>query len=107
MDQQGLVSQLIRVPGVAGAVIVTTDGMVLAHQLPGDVEKHGAAAALMGAMATQIGHTLNLGAFSSAVVEMSNASMLVQERPDCYVGLVLEESAAPASIVLQTRSMLQ
>lgn len=107
MVEPDSVTRLSKVPGVAGAVIVATDGVVLAHNLPGDVEKHGATAVLMGAMATQIGHTLSLGTFSSAVVEMSNAKMLVLEQPDCYVGLVLEESATPASIVLQVRRILR
>jgi predicted regulator of Ras-like GTPase activity (Roadblock/LC7/MglB family) len=106
MDQQDLVSQLARVPGVAGAVIVTTDGMVLGHNLPGDVERHAAVAALLGAMAAQIGDTLHLGTFRAAGVETASGNMLVLERPDCYVGLVLEESATATAVAMQARRIL-
>jgi len=107
MNQQDLVSRLAGIPGVTGAVIVTTDGVVMAHQLPGDVDRHAATAALIGAMATQVGQTLGLGSLSNAVVTMSNASMLVAERPDCYVGLVLDQAATPAAVMLQMGRILR
>jgi len=109
MVGQDLVGKLKKVEGVAGAVIVAKDGIVIAHDLEGEVEKEGAVAVFVGNAASEIGEAMALGPLESAVVEMGSAraKMLVLEQPDYCVGLLLDERASPALIASQARGILE
>jgi len=110
MAEDDLVRKLREVEGIAGAVIVARDGIVLAHDLEDDVEKEGAVAVFIGNAASQIGEALALGTFNSGVVEMGSkpsVKTLVLERPDYFVGLLLEEQASPALIASQAKGILK
>jgi hypothetical protein len=109
MADADLVVELRQMDGVAGAVIVARDGIVLASDLEGNGEKQGAVAVFVGNAANQIGETLALGSFDRGVVEMGAARdrMLVVERPDYYVGLQLEERASPVLVLAEARKLLR
>ena len=108
--------------GVTGVVIVATDGTVLAHDLDGesvgdltnradgvDPDQEGAIAVFVGNAARQIGEALALGAFQSGVVQGSTdqSKMLVLNRPDYYVGLLLAERASPALVATSVAGLLR
>jgi predicted regulator of Ras-like GTPase activity (Roadblock/LC7/MglB family) len=103
-----LVAELRTMDGVAGAVIVARDGIVLASDLEGNAEKQGAVAVFVGNAANQIGETLGLGSFDRGVIELGAAKdrMLVVQRPDYFVGLLLEERASPVLVLEQARNLL-
>ena len=108
VQSRNLASQLRNIEGVAGAVVVARDGIVLAHDIDGDPDKEGAVAVFVGSAASQIGQALELGALESGVIELgaARARMLVVEQPDYYVGIQVEERASPSLVLQQVRSSL-
>jgi len=106
--RQMLVTHLQQTEGIEGAVLVSRDGVVLAHALNGNPEREGAATVFVGSAAHQIGQALELGTFQSAVIEMGAARkrLVVLDQPDYYVGLLLQEQASPALVLQRVSSML-
>jgi predicted regulator of Ras-like GTPase activity (Roadblock/LC7/MglB family) len=109
MSETQLVARLRGMGGVAGAVIVARDGIVLASDMEGNAERQGAVAVFVGNAASQIGDTLALGSFERAVVEMGAARdrVVVVQQPDYYVGLLLEERASPVLVLEEAQKLLR
>jgi hypothetical protein len=97
---------LAQMDGVTGVVLVSSDGIVLAHSLDCDdpaqletlAEREGAVAVFVGHAAGEMGGVLGMDTFASAVVDRGRllSRMMVIRRPDYYVGLLLGEKASPA-----------
>lgn len=95
----GILAQLKSIDGVSGAVICSSDGVVLSADVPeSDGEREAAVAVFIGSAAGQLGQTLHLDAFAHGVVALKNRRILILEQPDRYVGLVLGENASPAIV---------
>jgi predicted regulator of Ras-like GTPase activity (Roadblock/LC7/MglB family) len=105
-DGGEIVHVLARLEGVSGAVIVAEDGVVVAQSTEGDAEKEGAVAAFIGAAAVQAGASMGLGAFQRAAVGISSGSLLVLNRGDLFVGLLLKEAASPALVAGRAEAIL-
>jgi len=105
---ESLATGLRAIEGVQGVVIMARDGVILAAELEGDPEKEGAIAIYVGTAATQIGESLALGPFERGIVQMGSGStkMLVVEKPDYYVGLLLAERASPTMVATQVATIL-
>lgn len=95
------------IEGVTGVVIAARDGVVLEHSLEGDPDKEGAVAVFVGYAAAQVGESLALGNFEWGTVAVGKETMLVVERPDFYVGLLLEEKASPALVASKVEGLLR
>jgi hypothetical protein len=79
---------------------------VLDHELDGDPQKEGAVAVFVGNAASQIGEFLALGPFKWGTVGLGKDIMLVLERPDYHVGLLLSERASPAMVASNAQHIL-
>ena len=101
-----LVNDLRQTPAVGGAVIIARDGTVLAESIEGDAEKEGAVAVFLGNAADQIGEALALGTFDWGVASLGQERMLVLERPDFFIGLLLAEKASPAMVTTSVEEIL-
>lgn len=88
-------------------VIAARDGVVLEHSLDGDPDKEGAVAVFVGYAAAQVGESLALGNFEWGTVAIGKQTMLVVERPDFYVGLLLEEKSSPALVASKLEGLLR
>jgi predicted regulator of Ras-like GTPase activity (Roadblock/LC7/MglB family) len=99
--------RLRAIEGVTGVVIAARDGVVLEHALDGDPDKEGAVAVFVGYAAAQVGESLALGNFEWGTVAIGKGTMLVVERPDFYVGLLLEEKASPALVASKLEGLLR
>ncbi len=95
------------IEGVTGVVIAARDGVVLEHALDGDPDKEGAVAVFVGYAAAQVGESLALGNFEWGTVAIGKETMLVIERPDFYVGLLLAEKASPALVASKLEGLLR
>jgi predicted regulator of Ras-like GTPase activity (Roadblock/LC7/MglB family) len=95
------------IEGVTGVVIAARDGVVLEHTLEGDPDKEGAVAVFVGYAAAQVGQSLALGNFEWGTVAIGKETMLVIERPDFYVGLLLEDRASPALVASKLEGLLR
>jgi predicted regulator of Ras-like GTPase activity (Roadblock/LC7/MglB family) len=95
------------IEGVTGVVIAARDGVVLEHALDGNPDKEGAVAVFVGYAAAQVGESLALGNFEWGTVAIGKETMLVVERPDFYVGLLLEEKASPALVASKLEGLLR
>ena len=103
---QELARALKGIESVAGVVITARDGVVLDHELDGDPQKEGAVAVFVGNAASQIGEFLALGPFKWGTVGLGKDTMLVLERPDYHVGLLLSERASPAMVASSAQHIL-
>jgi DNA-binding response OmpR family regulator/predicted regulator of Ras-like GTPase activity (Roadblock/LC7/MglB family) len=104
---QELAEVLKQIDSVVGVVITARDGIVLADALEeGDPQKEGAVAVFVGNAASQIAEPLALGSFNWGTVAMGKDVMLVMERPDYHVGLLLNERASPAMVAANAESVL-
>jgi len=104
---QELVRALREIESVVGAVLTARDGVVLADELEGDPQKEGAVAVFVGTAANQVGESLALGSFEWGTVAIGKDTMLVLERPDYYVGLLLGERASPAIVASSAEGVLK
>jgi DNA-binding response OmpR family regulator/predicted regulator of Ras-like GTPase activity (Roadblock/LC7/MglB family) len=104
---QELARALREIDSVVGAVLTARDGVVLASELEGDPQKEGAVAVFVGTAASQVGKSLALGSFEWGTVAMGKDTMLVLERPDYYVGLLLDERASPAIVASSAEGVLK
>ncbi|MGD8632361.1 MAG: roadblock/LC7 domain-containing protein [Anaerolineales bacterium] len=94
-------------PGVRGAIRVTLDGVVLHHQVPGDVEYYAALTASIGSTARRVDRLLSLGGYEYAVVRMasdSHSTMIILDG-DTFVGLLLSGEIAPTHIVTRLQNL--
>jgi predicted regulator of Ras-like GTPase activity (Roadblock/LC7/MglB family) len=97
---------LAQIDGVAGAVLVAEDGVVLGYSLEGDPDKEGAVAAFVGAAAVQAAEVMSLGAFKRASVGLTAASILVLRHRDYYIGLIIEEGGSPSLVTTRAEAYL-
>jgi predicted regulator of Ras-like GTPase activity (Roadblock/LC7/MglB family) len=81
---------------VSGAIIVAKDGTILAEAIEGNAEEEGAVAVFLGNAASQIGETLTLGRLDWGVANLGQSKILILERLDFFIGLLLAEKASPA-----------
>jgi predicted regulator of Ras-like GTPase activity (Roadblock/LC7/MglB family) len=91
-----------RIPGVTSGVVITTDGLVLAHsqRLARDTADHLAAVTSgLASLTTGAAKTLGAGAVNQVIVEMEGGYFFVSSisagsalalmcQPDCDIGLV-------------------
>lgn len=98
---------LSSIEGVAGAVLVAEDGVIIAHTMQGDPEKEGAVAAFVGAAALQAGEALGLGGFQRGTVVISTGSLLILKHGAAYAGLLLDEGASPALVASRAEALLK
>jgi len=94
-----LLQQLRKLEGVSGAVLASSDGVVLNSDLSdSDGESEAAVAVFIGGAARQMSESLPLGKFQHGVVFWKNRRVLVLQTPDRYCGLLLSEHGSPAII---------
>ena len=94
-----LLSRLKKIEGVAGAVLASSDGIVLNTDIPdSDGDREAAVAVFIGGAARQLSESLQLGEFQHGVVFWGNRRVLVLQTPDRYCGLVLSEHGSPALV---------
>lgn len=92
-------AQLKAIEGVTGVVISASDGIVLGSSISGsDGESEAAVAVFIGAAAKQMGEALQLSAFSHGIVTLKQKRLLVMEKADRCVGLVLAENCSPTIV---------
>lgn len=106
-DQMNEWAQALRaISGVAGVVLISRDGVVLAESVEGDAEKEGAVAVFVGNAADQIGEALSLTPFDWGVVTMTKDRILVLERDQFCAGLLLTEKGSPAMVSSEAGKIL-
>jgi predicted regulator of Ras-like GTPase activity (Roadblock/LC7/MglB family) len=91
-----LVCDLSEMNNVSGAIIVAKDGTILAEAIEGNAEEEGAVAVFLGNAASQIGETLSLGRLDWGVANLGQSRILILERLDFFIGLLLAEKVSPA-----------
>lgn len=101
-----LARDLDEIPTVQGVVIVARDGTVLAESVEGNAEKEGAVAVFLGNSAAQVGEALSLGALDWGVVNLGKIRLLVLERTNYFVALLLTEKASPALLAARVSDAL-
>jgi len=101
-------SQLKQIDGVNGVVLATSDGIVLGADIPGsDGEGEAAVAVFLGAASSQLADVLQLSTFSHGVVSLKQKRLLVMQKTDYYVGLVLGENVSPAIVASAAAQVLK
>ncbi len=106
--QNDTLTKLRALDGVTGVVISAVDGIVLGADLANsDGEPEAALTVFIGAAADQLGSALGLNAFSHGVVITQAKRLLVLQRPDRYVGVLLGERTSPAVIASAAHSILR
>lgn len=101
-----LARDLDEIPTVQGVVIVARDGTVLAESVEGNAEKEGAVAVFLGNSAAQVGEALSLGVLDWGVVNLGKIRLLVLERTNFFVALLLTEKASPALLAARVSDAL-
>ena len=102
------VAKLKTLDNVAGAVIASCDGVVLASDVAGgDGEAEAAIAVFIGSAASQLGEALQLEIFGHGIVNLKNRRLLILEQPNRYVGLVLADNASPTIIASAATEILR
>lgn len=93
---RGLVERLRAIQGIEGALVVSPDGTVLAHEIGEDPERLGAVAAFLTGTARRLGEAFSLNRFCRGVVVLPEGRYMVVELPDgLCAGLLLDDRAAP------------
>jgi CheY-like chemotaxis protein/predicted regulator of Ras-like GTPase activity (Roadblock/LC7/MglB family) len=95
---ENLAAALKEIKGVAGAVVMAHNGSVVAQQMKGEAATKGSIVVLLLGVAGQLGKPLSLGSFKWGTVELGKETMLLMERPDYFVGMVLGQRASPAKV---------
>lgn len=101
-----LASELKKIAGVEGSVLISRDGIVLASEIEGNPEREGAVAVFVGNAADQVGTAMSLTPFDWGLVTMGKDRMLILERPVFFVGLLLGERASPALVSAEADKLL-
>ncbi len=100
--------QLKAIDGVTGAIISSTDGIVLSADVPeSDGEQEAAIAVFMGAAAEQLGEVFGLNLFAHGVVNTKTRRLLVLRQTDRYIGLVIGERSSPTIIANAANEVLR
>jgi predicted regulator of Ras-like GTPase activity (Roadblock/LC7/MglB family) len=101
------IEKYLEFPGVRGAIQVTLDGVVLHHQVPGDVDYYAALTASIGSTARKIDNLLSLGGYEYAVVRLAtdSHSTMVFHDGNTFVGLLLSGEIAPTHIVTRLKDL--
>lgn len=87
------------IEGVTGVIISSTDGIVLAADVPdSDGEQEAAIAVFMGAAAEQLGEAFGLNVFAHGTVNTKTRRLLVLRQTDRYIGLVIGERTSPTIV---------
>lgn len=92
-----LVARISAISGVLGALVVSSDGVVLeSHGISGGLEEVGAVCAFVGSSAGTVGSGLSLGRFRHCVVTVGDQRLLVLADRDehQYVGAILASGAS-------------
>jgi predicted regulator of Ras-like GTPase activity (Roadblock/LC7/MglB family) len=105
-DITALAQDLKKIAGVEGAVIASRDGVVLGSDTESDAEREGAVAVFLGNAAGQVGQALDLTPFDWGVVTMGKDRVLILERPDIFVGLLLAQKSSPALTSAEAAKLL-
>jgi predicted regulator of Ras-like GTPase activity (Roadblock/LC7/MglB family) len=97
--------EYLQLPGVTGAIQVTLDGVVLNHDISGEVQYNSALTASIGSTARQVDRMLSMGGFEYAVVKMAadTHSTMIFREGDTFVGLHLSGAIAPTHIISRLR----
>lgn len=101
------IEKYMELPGVRGVIQVTLDGVVLHHQVPGDVEYYAALTASIGSTARKVDNLLSFGGYEYAVVRMAtdSHSTMVFNDGNTFVGLLLSGEIAPTHIVTRLQDL--
>lgn len=100
-------AQLKAIDGVTGALISSTDGVVLQADIPdSDGEGEAAVIVFIGAAAAQLGDVLQLNNLGHGIVTLNNKRLLVLNRSDRYIGLLLGEHGSPAIVARAAQEIL-
>jgi predicted regulator of Ras-like GTPase activity (Roadblock/LC7/MglB family) len=102
-----LASELKKIAGVEGSVLISRDGIVLASEIEGNPEKEGAVAVFVGNAADELGAAMSLAPFDWGLVTMGKDRMLILERPTFFVGLLLSDRASPALVSAEADKVLR
>lgn len=87
------------IDGVGGVVVSSCDGVVLAADVPGgDGESDAAVSVFISAAAAQLGEALQLNTFSHGVASLKNKRLLVMQKSDHCIGIVLSENSSPTIV---------
>jgi predicted regulator of Ras-like GTPase activity (Roadblock/LC7/MglB family) len=105
-EMASLASELKKIAGVEGSVLISRDGIVLASEIEGNPEKEGAVAVFVGNAADELGTAMSLTPFDWGLVTMGKDRMLILERPVFFVGLLLGERASPALVSAEADKLL-
>lgn len=100
------VQALRSIPGATGAVLISSDGVVLAEATEGEAEKEGAVAAFVGNAAQQIGSALGLSNFDWGVVTSRKDRVLTLQGSEYYAGVTLSDRASPAMVASEGKRAL-
>ncbi len=103
----GVASTLKKISGVTGVVLVAHDGSIVAHNLKGEPGNKGTIAVLVLGAAGQLSKPLSLGSFNWGAVAVGRERMLLMERPDYFVGLLLGQKASAAKVAASAKEALQ
>jgi DNA-binding response OmpR family regulator/predicted regulator of Ras-like GTPase activity (Roadblock/LC7/MglB family) len=103
---ENLAMALKEIKGVAGVVVMAHDGSVVAQELKGEPANKGSIAVLLLGVAGQLGKPLALGSFKWGSVELGKETMLLIERPDYFVGIVLGQRASAAKVAASAEGAL-
>lgn len=94
-----VLTQLKAIDGVTGAVLSASDGIVLESSIAGsDGEGEAAVTVFIGAAAMQMGEVLQLGEFSHGVATLKSKRLLIMQKTDRCVGLVLADNCSPTIV---------
>ncbi|MGD8553377.1 MAG: roadblock/LC7 domain-containing protein [Anaerolineales bacterium] len=105
--QSANVERYLQLPGVRGVIQVSLDGVVLHHNLPGDIQYYTALSATVGSAARQVERILGSGGYEYAVIRLTSDaySTMVFREGKTFIGLLLSGEIAPTHIVTRLRDL--
>ncbi len=96
-----ILSELSRLEGVRGALVVSRDGFVIDAVIPGGgVNQEAVAALITGVMENvkKFGDEFNLGESTTITAEYANGMVLIENLGDAYVVILAERGATVGRI---------
>ena len=100
-----LVNDISKIDGVAGAVIVAQDGVVLASSIE-NAENEGAISVFAGATANEIATSLNLGEVTQVIIEGTGYRMMIVKHENYFIGIMMDENTSPLMIKQEVDAIL-
>lgn len=91
---------------VTGAVAVSTDGIVLASRVSGDVnaDRLGATAATLVGMSKRVSNDLKIGTAEEAIVRADNGLLMVLPAGEQgLLAVTMRQGAAPGIVMIESR----